>query len=98
MCSEEMVTKQILIDICKMFIHQLENDKCTAEEIRSISDSITENLKVDATVKDIADFYNQSEQNVRTVVSRNFHKEKPKRKVYYNFAWVSKIIPKSWRR
>jgi hypothetical protein len=91
-----MLTKKTLIDICKMFIYQLENDKCTAEEIRSISDSVAENLQVDVTVKDVAEFYHQSEQNVRTVVSRNFHKEKPKRKVLYNFAWILKIIPKSW--
>jgi hypothetical protein len=92
-----MLHKRALIDICKMFIYQLENDKCTAEEIRSISEDVEKNLEVDATVKDIADYYHQSEQNVRTMVSRNFHKEKPKRKVFYNFAWVSKIIPKTWK-
>jgi hypothetical protein len=81
-----------------MFIYQLENDKCTAEEIRSISEEIEKNLEVDVTVSDIADYYGQTEQNVRTVISRNYHKEKSKRKTLFNFAWISKIVPKSWHK
>jgi hypothetical protein len=91
-----MKQKQMLIDICRMFIYQLENDKCTAEELRSISDSCAENLDIDVTAETIANYYGQSESNVRNVISRNYTKNKPKRKVYYNFAWVSKIVPNTW--
>ena len=56
-----------------------------------------DNAVSEATIKEIADFYGQSESNVRNVVSRK-SVSKPKRAVLYNFIDVTKIIPKSWRR
>lgn len=89
--------KQILLDILDYLRYKVVNDKCTPDELRSITHTIIENLDIDATVSDIAEFYGQSENNVRNVCSRNFM-PKPKRRVYYNFAAFNKILPKSWKR
>jgi hypothetical protein len=89
--------KQHILNTIDFVRTQIENDKCTAEELRSASDMFVAYLQVDATAHDIADFYHRTDGDVRTALSRNFHKEKPKRKVLYNFAWVSKIVPKTWR-
>lgn len=89
--------KQILIDTLDYLRYQLVNDKCTPEELRSIKDAVIDNLDIDASYSDIAEFYGQKESNVRNVCSRRMI-EKPKRRVYTNFAAFTKILPKSWMR
>ena len=92
--------KKVILEILDYLRYQVDNDKCTAEELRSIYDMASESLKVSATIDDIAEFYGQSKNNVSNVLSRRPipAKEKPKRRVYYNFAFFHKIIPNSWRR
>lgn len=87
--------KKVLLDIIDYLRYQVVNDKCTPEEMRSIYSSIAENLDMDATAKDIADFYGKSELCVRNLAQRT-PVPKPKRKVYYNFAKVVKYKPKNW--
>lgn len=89
--------KQTLLNIIDFLRYQIENDQCTLAEMKSIHNLIVNNLDIDASTKEIADFYGESESNVRNVVSRHYSKDKKaKRKVYYNFAWVSSVIPKNW--
>ena len=89
--------KKAILEIIDYLRYQVVNDKCTAEELRSMA---SESLKVSATIDDLAEFYGQSKNNVSNVLSRSPipAKEKPKRKVYYNFAFFRTLIPKSWRR
>jgi hypothetical protein len=75
--------------------YQLENDRCTAEEIRSMYQIASRELDVDATAQDIAKFFDQKEANVRNICSRNYG-DKPKRKVYHNLSWFIKVMPDSW--
>ena len=92
--------KKVILDILDYLRYQVDNDKCTAEELRSIYESTSESLKVSATIDDLAEFYGQSKSNVSNVLSRRPipASEKPKRKVYYNFAFFRTLIPKSWRK
>lgn len=92
-----VTVKRIIIEILDYLKYQVENDKCTLDELRSIHDSLCENLDVDCTTEDLSMIYNQSQSNVRNMLTRNFM-PKPKRKVYYNFAKFIKFIPKNWRR
>lgn len=87
--------KRRLIALCDFFKYQLENDKCTAEEIKSVCKMAESNLEVDATVKDMADFFGQSEQNVNNVIHRHYG-DKPKRRVYHNLNWVLTQAPSKW--
>lgn len=87
--------KRILLNILDYLKYQVENDKCTMEEMRSIQSAIVNNLDIDASVMDVAQHYNQKESNVRNVLTRGYI-GKPKRKVYYNFAKILKIVPSNW--
>lgn len=92
--------KRFLLDILDYLKYQLEHDKCTSQELKSIYEAIDKNLEIDASISDIAEFYKQSDANVRNVISRNYKDKsaQPKRRVMYNFAWFRKIVPKSWNK
>lgn len=87
--------KEVVLNILDYLRYQVVNDKCTPEELRSIHDAVITNLEVDATIKDMAEFYGQKESNVRTALSRRYI-GKPKRNVYYNFTKFHKVIPNTW--
>lgn len=88
--------KKILLDILDYLRYQVENDKCTPDELRSIYNSLEDNIHVEATIDDIANKYNQSPSNVRNAISRGYV-GKPKRRVYYNLMKIIKCVPHSWR-
>ena len=92
--------KNVLLDILDFLRYKVETDQCTAEEIRKFSDIATDQLDTLATAKEIADFYGESEGNVRNVLARRYISkgQKPKRKVYFSFSLFSKIKPQSWKR
>jgi len=77
----------------------VQNNECTPEELRCISEDISEKLIVNATIEDIAKAFGQSKNNVKAVMSRKqFQKDNPpKTKKFYNIINFSKIIPTSWR-
>ena len=90
-----MNIKKVILNILDYLRYQVENDKCTSEELKSILEMVSESMEVSATIKDMAEFYGQSESNVisRRPIPKS---QKPKRRVYYNLAFFSKLIPKSW--
>lgn len=92
--------KHILLNILDFLRYKVDNDQCTAEELRKFSDITTKELNTSATIDELSDFYGQSRSNVSNVISRRPipKDKKPKRRVYYNFAWFSSIIPDSWKR
>ena len=89
--------KEIILDILDYLKFQVATDRCTPEELRSMYDTITENMTVDATISDIAKHYGQSESNVRNVAARSYI-GKPKRRVYYNLLRFIKCAPPSWHK
>ena len=96
----ENPAKKILLEILDFLRYKVDTDQCTAEEIRKFSDIAIEQLDTLATTKDIADFYGESESNVRNILARRVipKEHKPKRKVYFSFNLFAKLKPKSWRR
>ena len=92
--------KALLLEVLDFLKYKVETDQCTAEEIRKFADIATEQLDTLATTKEIADFYGESESNVRNILARRvIPKEyKPKRKVYVSFNLFAKLKPKSWKR
>jgi hypothetical protein len=92
--------KHILLNILDFLRYKVDNDQCTPEELRKFSDIATKELNTSATIDELSDFYGQSRSNVSNVISRRPipKDKKPKRRVYYNFAWFSSIIPDSWKR
>lgn len=92
--------KHILLNILDFLRYKVDNDQCTAEELRKFSDIATKELNTSATIDELSDFYGQSRSNVSNVISRRPipKDKKPKRRIYYNFAWFSSIIPDSWKQ
>jgi hypothetical protein len=92
---ESNALRQLIIEILKHWQFQLETNQCTEPTLRSIFCMVAENVVDESDVKNIADFYHQKENNVRSVISKNLI-AKPKRKVIYNFLEFLKIKPKNW--
>ena len=92
--------KHTLLNILDFLRYKVDNDQCTAEELRKFSDIATKELNTGATIDELSDFYGQSRSNVSNVISRRPipKDKKPKRRIYYNFAWFNSIIPNSWKR
>lgn len=92
--------KALLLEILYFLKYKVETDQCTAEEIRKFADIATEQLDTLATTKEIAEFYGESESNVRNILARRVipKEHKPKRKVYFSFNIFAKHKPKSWKR
>lgn len=92
--------KQTILNILDFLRYKVDNDECTAEELRKFSDIATKELNTNATIDELSEFYGQSRSNVSNVISRRpIPKEKkPKRRIYYNFAWFDSIIPDSWKQ
>lgn len=90
-----MDAKEQLKELFQFAIYKLDNNLCTPEEIRSWGDAASQNIEIDASIKELADFFNVSEQNVRTTINRKLL-DKPKRKVLYPFHKFLKVVPDKW--
>lgn len=67
-------------------------------EMESALKALEDNMEIDGTIADFADFYGKSKDAVNGVIKRNLI-EKPKRNiVLYPFHAFRKIIPPSWRK
>lgn len=87
--------KELLLEIIDFYRYKIANDKCTDADMRTAFNFLTENVSIEATISDIAKHYNQSESNVRNIISRKYI-GKPKRTISYNFNKLLKIIPYNW--
>lgn len=92
-----MNVKSYLIEILEYYIQRLKNDSCTMEEINSLAKTIQENMEIQGTISDFAQFYNQSESSIRATISRKLL-AKPKRKVFYPFHTFARIVPDKWHK
>lgn len=89
------VVKQNLKELFQFGIYKLDNNLCTPSELRSLERMVEGNLEMDASIKEIADFFEKPEVNVRVAINQKLA-AKPKRKVLYPFIKFLKIAPKKW--
>lgn len=91
--------KKIIYNSLDFIHYQVENDKCTTKELWSLTEFILNRLNAMATVDEIAQFYEQSNNNVRNVLSRRLMPKDAKERVTrYRFGWFLKMMPSSWIR
>ena len=90
-----MDAKKNLLEILDYYKQRIKTDSCTMAEMNSALKALEENMKVSGTISDFAKFYDQKEQNVRTVISRKLI-DKPQRKVLYPFHAFRKVVPDKW--
>lgn len=98
---DEKGAKRIIEDGLEFYLFKLRRDECSVEEIKAVADIIARDLDARGTIKEFADFYGQSESNVRNVINRRYipEEEKPERNtVTYRFGWFASMVPSSWRR
>lgn len=93
--SDSEVIKQNLKELFQFGIYKLDNNLCTPAELRSLERMVEGNLEMDASIKDIATFFNKPEVNVRVAINQKLI-AKPKRKVLYPFLKFLKIAPRKW--
>lgn len=93
----EEEAKKLLLDTLDFYKYKLDKNLCTPKEIASLSKMLSENLEIEGTIEEFADFYNVSQVNVRATINRKLM-AKPKRKVLYPFHEFVKVIPKKWRK
>lgn len=88
--------KRALLDILDFLKYKVDTNGCTPKEMQAAFRILSEQTITQATTKDIAEFYGQSNSNVRNIISRWGIKGESKR--YYNFAELQEYVPKSWRK
>ena len=91
------VAKKLVIEFLDFLKYKVENDLLSIDDIDSIDRAIKQDLKIVATIDDLAAFYGQSNGNVRSLISRRMI-QKPQRRVYYSFNAFSKIVPEKWKK
>lgn len=91
--------KKFVLDIIDFIRGEVEDDRCTPEQLQRIADFGKNELGAKGTLDDIAEFYGQSRNNVSNVISRRPipKDKKPQRRVLYDFGWFASIVPESWR-
>ena len=92
-----MDAKTYLIEILEYYIYKLRGDKCTTEEIESVTKAVEQNMEVQGTISDFANFYGKPESHIRATIARKLI-AKPKRKLLYPFHAFHKIVPESWTK
>lgn len=92
-----MEPKDYIIESLEFYIKRLKTNSCTMEEMNAAARFLENESAVGGTIRDFAEFYGQSEQNVRTVISRKLI-AKPKRKVIYPFNAFRKVVPDKWKK
>lgn len=89
--------KTHLIEILDFYKYKLQNNLCTMDEINSATKVLEENMQMEGTIKDFANFYDVPEVTVRTTIFKKLL-SKPKRVVLYPFHKFRQIVPDKWRK
>ena len=93
-----MNANKILSEILGYYKYRVDHNLCTMAEMESALKALEDNMEIDGTIADFADFYGKSKDAVNSVIKRNLI-EKPKRNiVLYPFHAFRKIIPPSWSK
>lgn len=90
-----MDDKTTINEVLDFLKFKVNSDSCTPEELRNLSDILTERLDTIGTVEEISEFLGVPQQNLRTMINRKVP-DKPKRRVYYRFMSIMKNIPEKW--
>jgi len=90
-----MDAKETIKQVLDFLKYKVDNDLCTMEELRSVSDVLQNSLNVIGTTEDFAKYFGKPEYTVRNVISRNMM-DKPKRRVFYKFFQFIRNVPRKW--
>lgn len=89
--------RDVICDCLGMISHKVRNGSVTLTDIRTMFDTLCSGLGIDASIREVAGYYNKPEVNVRSIIKRKVL-SKPKRRVYYNFTEICRKVPRLWRK
>lgn len=87
--------RDVLCDCLGMIELKIKSGSVTIGDLKSILEALAASVGIKASAKEIAEYYGESEVNVRSLIKRRLI-SKPQRRVYYNFSELCKKVPKSW--
>ena len=87
--------RDALADFLGLLAHKARTGQMTDDDATVIYRAILDAGGIRATVKDMAGYYHQSEDNVRHIIHRNLLPP-PERRVYYDFGAVRRKVPDKW--
>lgn len=93
----EKAVREALGDFLGILEYKVRHGTINVDDIRTILEAIEASGGVRATVKDLAGYYRQSEDNVRHVIHRNILPA-PRRMVYYDFGAFRERVPDKWTK
>ena len=88
--------RDALAETLGMLAHKARTGQMTDDDVTVIYRAIHDAGGIRATVRDMAGYYHQSEDNIRHVIHRNLLPA-PERRVYYDFEAIRRRIPEKWR-
>ena len=94
---ERNTIQDALADFLGMLAHKARTGQLTNDDAAILFRAIHDAGGIRATVKDMAGYFNQSEDNVRHLIHRNLLPA-PERRVYYDFTAIQKKVPAKWKK
>ena len=95
--KSDKAVREALGDFLGILEHKARNGEMSMDDARAILEAIEASGGIRATVKDLAGYYHQSEDNVRHVIHRNLLPA-PRRMVYYDFDSFRDKVPNKWTK
>lgn len=95
MRKSESIIRDALAEMLDLISYKVRSGSMSEDDVKSILSIIHSGGGIKATIKDLASFYGQSEDNVRHVIHRGFM-PKPERRVYFDFKAFRELVPEKW--
>lgn len=93
-----MDANEILSEILGYYKYKVDHNLCTMSEIDGAIRALENNMEINGTISDFAEFYGKSKDAVNGIIKRNLV-DKPKRNVVlYPFHKFRLKVPESWRK
>lgn len=93
--KKENIIRESFAETLELLAFKIRHGSMTAADLESITNLIKSEVCILVTVKELADFYNQSEDNIRHVLHRKVAAP-PVRRVFYDFLSFQKAVPAKW--
>ena len=94
--SDRNAVREALADFLGILLYKVKNGDLTHDDVRVMFSAIEEAGGIKASVRDMAGYYGQSEDNIRHVINRN-RMPPPERMVRHDFSAFRRFVPKAWK-
>ena len=94
--SDNNAVREALGDFLGLLQYKALHGDLTHDDVRIMFSAIEEAGGVKASVRDLAGYYGQSEDNVRHIINRN-RMPAPERMVRHDFSAFRRFVPKAWK-